>query len=128
MKTTLFICCILFCQPVFAQKTGSTYPLAVLFNSECCGVPNSKPLLNYIKTFRKKNKLKTISAYRIGPMGREGEYHLAFSLKELNKRQKPVFINGIKAVVATMKDRGYAQAEENYIIPDAGKSCEKQQL
>lgn len=111
-----------------AQKTGSTYPLAVLFNSECCGVPDSKPLLNYIKSFKKKNKLKAITAYRIGPMGKEGEYHLAFPLKELDKRRTLLFTNGVKAVAATMKDKGNAQVEENYIVPFAGKSCLKQRL
>jgi hypothetical protein len=46
--------------------------------------------------------------------GREGEYMVAFSLKEMNNKQKTSFVKLIRAITTVMKDRGFAVAEENY--------------
>jgi hypothetical protein len=82
---------------------NTPYPIAVNFNSICCGVPDSKPLFDMIKTFKKKNKIKTISYDRIGPLGKEGEYRLGFPLTELTKKQKTSFIAAIQKCVPTIK-------------------------
>jgi len=49
-------------------------------------------------------------------MGREGEYTLAFDLKEMNPLQQKSFIKKIKIICATLKDRGNATAEEAGVI------------
>ena len=101
----------------FAQSDSSrNYKMVVSFNSFASGVPGSKPLTDYIAKFRKANKIKSISADRIGPLGREGEYKLAFSLKELTRKQRVLFISRVKKVVATMKERGSANVEENVVF------------
>lgn len=96
-----------------AQTNIKTYKVSVAFNSIGMGVPDEKPLADYIQKFKKTNKIKTISADRIGPLGREGEYKLGFSLKELKKAQQAAFIKGLKVVVSKMKDRGIAEVAEN---------------
>ncbi len=98
-----------------AQSNDSIkyFPLVVQFQSVCCGVPNDSPLKKAINYFKKINKLKEITATKVSPMGREGEYWISFSLKELNRKQKTSFIRKMKITTAKMKDRGYVTCEEN---------------
>ena len=101
-----------------AQSTsGKTYKASVSFNSFASGVPSSEPLKAFITKFKKDNKIKkSITADRIGPLGREGEYKLGFMLKELTKKQQTSFITKLKKVVDSMKDRGSAELIENDTI------------
>jgi uncharacterized protein YegL len=87
----------------------------------CCGVPSSDPLFSAIKAFKKKNNIKKAIAYsNIGPLGKEGEYMLGFTLSELTKKQKTAFIGMVKKIVPTMKEQGSASAEENVTIEAPG--------
>lgn len=104
-----------------AQQTD-TYPVIVSFSSECCGVPSDTPLMNMIKAFKKQHKIKQVTAEKIGPMGREGEYYLAFRLKEFSKSQKIKFVQQLKKTAATMKDKGSAEVRENETVDKAGLS------
>jgi len=61
-----------------------------------------------------------MAADSIGPMGREGEYYLAFRLKELNKAQRIKFIQQLKKTVPTMLDKGTAELKENMVVNKAG--------
>ena len=121
-KSLVFILFIsIFSLSSFAQQKKNKekslyYPVVVQFHSVCCGVPSDKPLIQYITTFKKANKIQKINAIKIFPMGREGEYYLAFSLKEMNRRQKFLFRNKLKPIVDKMKDKGNATVEENMNI------------
>jgi hypothetical protein len=105
----------------FAQNS-TTYPVVVSFNSMCCGVPDNAPVMKLIKSFKKQYKIKQLSVDSIGPMGREGEYYLAFRLKELSKAQKIKFIQQLKKIVPTMKDQGSAEIKENETVNKADLS------
>ena len=100
----------------FTQPTSVKYPVVIKFQSICCGVPDDAPLNEMIKKFKKQYKIKTLIATRIGPMGKEGEYYLAFSLKGLTAKQKLNFKKKIRSLVPTMKDNGVATLEENISI------------
>ena len=121
-KTLVFILFIsIFTLTSFAQQKknkekGFYYPVVVQFHSVCCGVPADKPLIQYITSFKKNNKIQKINAIKISPMGKEGEYYLAFPLKEMNRRQKFLFKNNLKTITDNMKDKGNASVEENMII------------
>lgn len=110
-KVILFAVILFLSNSIYAQKT--TYRLVVKFGSMCCGVPSNKPLANYIAKFKKKNKIKKITCDNIGPKGREGEYDMCFSLKELKKKQIDIFVKDIITLAITMKDKGYVNVEEN---------------
>jgi hypothetical protein len=97
----------------------SKYRIVVKFGSMCCGVPTNKPLLDYIAAFKKKNKIKKIVCDSIGPMGKEGEYDMAFTLKELKKKQVDIFVKEVTALTTTMKEQGYANVEENVEVDKA---------
>ncbi len=105
-----------------AQTAGTKYALVVSFHSECCGVPSAKPLELYVAKFKKQYRIKKITYDRIGPLGREGEYDMAFKLKELTKKQTAVFIKNVKTVVKTMKDKGSADTEENTNVDAGGRA------
>ena len=104
-----------------AQQTD-TYPVIVSFNSMCCGVPSNEPVMKLIKSFKKQYKIKQVAVDSIGPMGREGEYYLAFRLKEFSKAQKVKFIQQLKKTAATMKDKGLAEIKENETVDKASLS------
>jgi hypothetical protein len=95
------------------------YRVVVKFGSMCCGVPSNKPLLDYVAAFKKKNKIKKIVCDSIGPMGKEGEYDMAFTLKELKKKQVETFVKEVTTLASTMKEQGYANVEENIDIDKA---------
>lgn len=98
------------------DKDSTDYPIVLKFSSIGMGVPRDEPLRNCINSFKKKNKVKKILAKRIGPMGKEGEYWLAFSLKELTKKQKTNFKGQLKTATAKMTDKGKVDYEENVKI------------
>lgn len=93
-----------------------TYPVMIRFQSFCCGVPSEIPLRKCIIQFRKKYRIKSIKAWKYAPMGREGEYDLAFPLTEMTRTQKSQFIKKLQAVVPRMKDKGSARLELNYMV------------
>ncbi len=104
-----------------AQETGNlvTYPVLIKFQSQCCGVPDDAPLRAFIRNFKKQNKIRKITAVKIGPMGKEGEYWLAFSLKGMTKKQKLSFIKKVQPVTLKMVDTGIATCETGVKVTPA---------
>lgn len=122
MKYLLFISFIfLFSQTSFAKSNDTTYHYRVLieFKSICCGTPNEAPLLKYIKKIKRDCHIKKIVAYKISPLGKEGEYDLGFPCKGMSSQQKRTFITGLKKIVPTLKDKGTATILENYSIKNS---------
>lgn len=113
-KSALLLIALFSALSLLANNPPCTYPFVVKFNSFGTGVSSDKPLINYVLAFKKKYKIKKITYMRIGPMGREGEYYMAFPLKEMNKAQAAIFIKDIKNVVAKIKDKGSVDTEINY--------------
>lgn len=107
---------LLFTGILSAQSQKTVYRYVVKFNSECCGVPSATPLVNSVLKFKKKNNIKKLAYYKISPMGREGEYYMAFQLKELTEKKLVMFMKEINATVLKMKDKGSATTEENVIL------------
>lgn len=99
----------------FAQKS-ITYPVVVRFGSFCCGVPSSAPVKKLVKNFKKQYKIKQVAVDSIGPMGREGEYYLAFRLKEFSKSQRAKFIQQLTKTATTMKEQGNAEIMKNETV------------
>ncbi len=113
----LFLICNL--QLSAQTNTVKSYPVVISFGSMGTGVPSEAPLVKFITEFKKKSKIKTISAVSIGPFGREGEYKIAFPLTELSAAQSTRFIEKLTAVVAKMKDRGYASIERDFEVSES---------
>jgi hypothetical protein len=105
-----------FAQQKKKKEKSLFYPVVVQFHSVCCGVPSDKTLSQFITTFKKANGISKINAFKISPMGKEGEYYLAFTLKEMDRKQKFLFRNKLKNITDKMKDKGNASVEENMNI------------
>ena len=99
-----------------AETHPVTYRYVIKFNSQCCGVPEAAPLIKAIQVFKKKNKIKKITYFLISPMGREGEYHMAFPLTEMSKKQAALFIKQINSLAETLKDKGSLTTEQNMVV------------
>ncbi|UPQ76879.1 hypothetical protein [Chryseobacterium nepalense] len=81
----------------FAQKNENY--LVVGYHSICCGTPSDKPVMDFINTFRTKNKIKNFEVYRQNGLGREGEFNLYIGTDAFSKTQKMQFVNGLKAAI-----------------------------
>ena len=121
-KTALILFALFSTIPLLANDHPTIYPFVVKFNSFGTGVSSDKPLMTYIASFKKKYKIKKITYMRIGPMGREGEYYMAFPFNEMTKAQANVFMREVKKLVAKIKDRGSVDTEEHY---DGGQDSSK---
>jgi hypothetical protein len=121
-KIFFSMCLILLLTATAFAQNSSTYPVVVSFNSICCGVPSNAPVMKLTGSFKKQYKIKQVAVDSIGPMGREGEYFLAFRLKEFSKAQKIKFIQQLKKTAATMEDNGLAEIKENETIIKADLS------
>ena len=122
MKFRLFLTASLLHAGLFSMaqtEAKITYPVVVTFNSQCCGVPSDSSLRKFITAFKKRYKVKKIAAFEIGPLGREGEYCLAFNLKELNKKQAAYFIAKVKNIKKLPSDKGTFSMDEKYEIDPA---------
>lgn len=106
------LCFIGFSTKAQTKDSIIRYPVVIKFQSVCCGVPSEAPLISFIKTFKRNNKIKKITAYKIGPLGREGEYNVGFKLTELNKDQKKSFIKKLKLLMPKLNDKGLAVVNE----------------
>ena len=117
MKQLIILSAILF-TGFFANAEDHpvTYRYVIQFNSECCGVPDASPLMKAIQVFKKKNKIKKITYFLISPMGKEGEYHMAFLLTELSKKQTSLFIKQMDLLAETLRDKGSATTQQNVIV------------
>lgn len=115
-KILLSICLTVVLTTAASAQKIYTYPVVVAFNSMCCGVPDSRPIMKLIRDFKKANNIKRITVDSIGPMGKEGEYYLAFRLKEMTGTQKLKFIKQLKKIAPTMIDKGSAEIKENLVI------------
>ena len=117
MKKIIILSAVLFTSILtFAESPSDTYRYVVQFHSQCCGVPGAAPLINCITSFKKKNKIKKVTYYLISPMGKEGEYYMAFQLTELSKKQVALFIKQVDATAIKMKDKGSATTEQNMAV------------
>lgn len=119
MKVTLIILFFLLTasRVSYGQTSnGNTYPLVIQFSSFCCGVPKDSTVRAYVNRFKKSYKIKAIKAYKVGPMGREGEYNLAFPLTEMSKKQAKKFVEGIKSVKIAPGDQGAIHYQSDFVI------------
>ena len=94
----------------------SAYKVAVKFTSIGTGVPDDAPLIKFVQQFKKQYKIKAVYFYKVGPLGREGEYDMAFKLTELNPARQKVFIAGLKKVCTGInrKSQGKTEVVTNY--------------
>ncbi len=111
-----------------AQPKQPKYDAIISFHSIGTGVPSAAPITNYVQNFKKKCKLKRITADKVGPFGREGEYRLCFNLTGMSAKTKTKFLSGLKNVTEKIPGPGSAEWEDvndKSITEFEGRSIEK---
>lgn len=119
MKSFYLFCLLLTLSiSTFAKSKDTTlhYRILIEFKSFCCGTPSDSLLVRYIKKTKKNCNFKKIYAYKIYPLGKEGEYSLGFTLKGMTLQQRKNFIAGAKKIVPKMKDKGSVILLENQTL------------
>jgi hypothetical protein len=71
------------------------------YHSICCGTPSDKPVMNFIKQFQKKNKIKNFEMYKQSGLGREGEFNIYIGTDTFSRTKKTKFVEGLKAAINT---------------------------
>ncbi|WP_294214981.1 hypothetical protein [uncultured Chryseobacterium sp.] len=97
MKKLLILSCIFSFATFFAQKSENY--LQVGYASVCCGTPSEKPVMDYLNSFKKKNKVSTLEILKQSGLGREGEYNLYIGTDRLSGTQKTNLMKGLKAAI-----------------------------
>lgn len=103
MKKTAVIFSI-FCSTFFFSQKNQNY-LQIGYASICCGTPSTDPVMNYVKKFQKKNKIKPLEIYKQSGLGREGEFNLYIGIDKLSKAQKSNFIKGLQAAIGSQNGK-----------------------
>ncbi|MEY8760342.1 hypothetical protein [Chryseobacterium tongliaoense] len=120
MKKAVVIFSI-FCSTFFFSQKNQSY-LQIGYASICCGTPSADPVLNYVKKFQKKNKIRAFEIYEQRGLGREGEFNLYIGIDKLSKVQKSNFIKGLQAAIRSQNGQrnqsrdGIVNFEEATII------------
>ena len=93
----------LFCFTCFYSQKNQSY-LAINYGSVCCGPPSEKPVISFLKEFKRKNQIKSLEIIRQSGMGREGEFNLYVGTDFLTRNQRSRLIRGITATVSNQNN------------------------
>ncbi|MET3537496.1 hypothetical protein [Chryseobacterium limigenitum] len=102
MKKILLIAGIFSFSFFWAQKSENY--LQIRYGSICCGTPSTDPVMNYVKQFQKKNKIKNLEIYKQSGLGREGEFHLYIGTDSFSKKQALAFTKGLQSAIETQNN------------------------
>lgn len=94
----------LFCFALFYSQKSQNY-LQIGYASICCGPPSEKPVISYLKQFKKKNQLKSLEILVQNGMGREGEFNLYVGTDQLTRNQKSRLVRGLMATVSNQNNK-----------------------
>ncbi|NIF04675.1 hypothetical protein F3J23_04400 [Chryseobacterium sp. Tr-659] len=99
----IIITAALFSFAFFYSQKNQNY-LEVGYASICCGPPSEKPVVSYLKEFKRKNRVKSLEILMQSRLGREGEYKLYIGTDFLSKNQKSRLIRGLMATVSNQNN------------------------
>lgn len=106
----IFITTALFSSLFFLAQKSENY-LQIGYASVCCGTPSDKPVMDYIKGFQQKNKIRSLEVYKQSGLGREGEYNLYIGTDGLSKTQKTQLVSGLKSAVSSQNSTRKKQSD-----------------
>jgi len=92
------------------------YSVLLMFQSVCCGVPDQEPLDKALRKFAKREKTGPIEMWKIGPMGREGEYYLVFDLKKWKPATREKMVHLLEQMSKNLREPGHVSIEKNGIL------------
>ncbi len=93
-----------FCFTFFFSQKNQNY-LEISYGSICCGPPSEKPVISYLKEFKKKNQIKSLEVLMQSGLGREGEFSLYVGTDYLTTNQRSRLIRGLMAAVSNQNNK-----------------------
>jgi hypothetical protein len=107
MKNLIFSIALLIsiagCAQIKKATMPDKYDVAVSFNSVSAGPPSSGFLKNFVKSFNHENKV-TLQAFQKGGCGREGEYYVLFSLKNIKENLQSSFKKQLEELIPKVNE------------------------
>ncbi len=98
------------------SQTNKNY-VAIGFSSICCGTLSEKPVVDFIRSFEKQNKLKTFEIFNETGLGKEGENCFYIGTDQLNARQLKSFWSGLKST-ANSQNKNRKENHDGYVNVD----------
>lgn len=87
---------------IFSQKNQNY--LEISYGSVCCGPLSEKPVISYLKEFKKKNQIRSLEILMQKGLGREGEFNLYVGTDFLTTNQRSRLVRGITAAVSNQNN------------------------
>lgn len=112
----LTIIALVFNSVIAFSQTNKNY-ITVGYSSICCGTPSKKPIMDYVKKFEKKNKLKPFEIFVEYGLGKEGEHVFYIGTDNLSTKLIKSFLDGLK-ITAADQNRKRAKNGDGYVNVD----------
>lgn len=98
----------LFCSTFFFSQKNQNY-LKIGYTSVCCGPASEKPVVSYLKEFKRKNQIRSLEILMQKGMGREGEFELYVGTDFLSINQRKRLVRGLTASVSNQNNNKKSQ-------------------
>lgn len=93
----------LFAFTFFYSQKNQNY-LEISYGSICCGPSSDKPVISFLKEFKRKYQIKSLEVLIQKGMGREDEYTLYVGTDFLTKNQRSRLVRGLTATVSNQNN------------------------
>ncbi len=105
------------------SQTNKNYN-AVGYGSMCCGSPSEKPIMDLVKHFEKKNKLKPFEIFVEFGLGKEGEHVYYIGTDNLSTTLLKSFSSELKITISNLnkqriKNRDGSVNLQEELIPNS---------
>jgi len=112
----LIIIALVFNPVIAFSQTNKNY-IIVSYSSICCGTPSEKPIMDYVKNFEKKNKLKPFEIFVEYGLGKEGEHDFYIGTDTLSAKLIKSFLDGLN-ITATNQNKKRSENADGYVNVD----------
>ncbi|AZA76981.1 hypothetical protein EG347_05390 [Chryseobacterium sp. G0186] len=102
MKKVILVAALFCFTSIFSQKNQNY--LEISYGSVCCGPLSEKPVISYLKEFKKKNQIRSLEILMQKGLGREGEFNLYVGTDFLTTNQRSRLVRGITAAVSNQNN------------------------
>ncbi|OCA79850.1 hypothetical protein BBH99_05235 [Chryseobacterium contaminans] len=104
----ILLAAALFCSTFFFSQKNQNY-LKISYSSVCCGPASEKPVISYLKEFKRKNQIRSLEILMQKGMGREGEFELYVGTDFLTINQRKRLVRGLMASISNQNNNKKSQ-------------------
>ena len=116
----------LFCFTLFFSQKNQNY-LKISYASVCCGPASEKPVISYLKEFKRKNQIRSLEILMQKGLGKEGEFNIYVGTDFLSINQRSRLIRGLNAAVSN-QNNGRKQESNGMVHFDSADIAHQQDL